>query len=89
MVTKIENENNNTKLLTAEAPNIGQESLEFKYRTRVPRNQLINTETYPGWLELPLTGMIFYGPKPVLATEVLESDLFYSQVYKGKQHEVH
>ena len=28
-------------------------------------------ETYPGWLELPLTGTNFHGPKPVRATEVL------------------
>ena len=28
-------------------------------------------ETFPGWLELPLTGTNFYGRKPVRATEVL------------------
>ena len=54
---KIENEINNIKTLTAEAPYIG---LHF-----------INKETYPGWLELPLTGSNFHGPKPARATEVL------------------
>ena len=41
------------------------------YRTRVSGVQSINIETYPGWLELPLTGNNFNGPKPVRATEVL------------------
>ena len=35
----------------------------------------INIETYPGWLELPLTGTNFNGPNPVQATEVL---LYYT-----------
>ena len=38
------------------------------YRTRV---KFINIETYTGWLELPLTGTSFQGPKPVRATEFL------------------
>ena len=46
---KIENENNNTKTLTIEIP--------YNYRTRAPRVLFINIETYPGWLELPLTGI--------------------------------
>ena len=33
---------------------------------RVPRAQFINIVTYPGWLELPLTGTNFLGPKPVI-----------------------
>ena len=28
-------------------------------------------ETNPGWLELPLTGTNFHGPKPVRVTEIL------------------
>ena len=52
---KIENENNSTKTLTAEAPFIGL----------VHRVQLINTKFYLGWLELPLTRPNFHGPKPV------------------------
>ena len=55
---KIENENNSMKTLTA--------VLSPTYRTRVPRVQFINIETYPAWPELPLTGA-----KPVRATEVL------------------
>ena len=44
--------------------------------------QFINTEIYPGWLELPLSGTNFHGPKPVRATEVLlhyfsSNQLFY------------
>ena len=37
----------------------------------MPRVQFINIETYPGWLELPLTRTNFHGPKPVRATEAL------------------
>ena len=33
--------------------------------------QIINTETYYGWLELPLVGTNFHVLKPVQATEVL------------------
>ena len=33
------------------------------YRTRVPRVQFINIETYPGWLELPLIRTYFHGPR--------------------------
>ena len=40
-------------------------------RSRVPTVQFNDKETYPGWLELPLTGTNFHGPKPVQATEVL------------------
>ena len=40
-------------------------------RTRVPRVQFINIETYPRWLEQPLTGTSFHGPKRVRTTEVL------------------
>ena len=50
------------KTMMAEALYIGLESLEFRF---------INTETYPGWLELSLTGTNFHGPKPVRATELL------------------
>ena len=59
------NENNNRKTLTAEA------SYTVHIYTRVPRVQIINTETYPGWLELPLTGTIFHAPSSVRVTEVL------------------
>ena len=37
----------------------------FIYRTRVPTVQIINIEIYPCWLELPLTGTTFLGPRPV------------------------
>ena len=57
---KIENENNKMKTLTAETPYKG-----------VPRDQFVNIEIYPGWLELPLNGGNFYGPNPVQATKVL------------------
>ena len=40
-------------------------------RPRVTRVEVIDIETYPGWLELPLIGTNFHGPKPVRATEVL------------------
>ena len=53
----VENEHNNVKTLTAEAPYIGV--------------QFIDIETYPGWQELPLTGTNFHGPEPVPVTEVL------------------
>ena len=46
-------------------------SLKIENETRVPRVELINIETYSGWLELSLTGSNFHGPKPVRATEVL------------------
>ena len=45
--------------------------IQLQYRTRVPRIQFINMETYPGWLELPLTGTNFSGPKPVRSTKFL------------------
>ena len=56
---KIENENNSTKTLK---PHIEDQR---------PKSSAYNIETYPGWLELPLTGINFRGPKPVRATEVL------------------
>ena len=31
----------------------------------------MNIETFPGWLELPLTETNFHGPQPVRATKVL------------------
>ena len=49
---KIENEVNNTKSLITEALYIGLDALEIR---------IINTELYPGWLELPLTGTNFHG----------------------------
>ena len=63
---KIEkNENKITKTLTAEA--------SYTCRTIVSRVQFINIQTYPGWLELPLTGPNLagpnlHGPKPIRAT---------------------
>ena len=42
-----------------------------KYRTTISRAQFGNIETYPGWLEQPLTGTDFDGPKPNRAIEVL------------------
>ena len=58
---KIEDENNSTET----------DHRSPIYRSRVPRVQFINTKPYPGWLELPLTGTNFHGPKPVRSTEVL------------------
>ena len=49
------------------------------YRTRVSRNAEIN----PGWLELPLTGTNFHGPKPVQAAEV---QLYFILYYIGIVH---
>ena len=60
---KIENENNDMKTLTAEAPYIGLESLEF--------GLYILKLTLPGELELLLTGTNFHGPKPARAIAVL------------------
>ena len=60
---KIENLNNSMNTLTPESP---------INRTRVPRVQFIDKETYSGWLELPLPlpGTNFHGPKPVSTTKV-------------------
>ena len=65
-VTK--NEINNTKTLTAEA----------QYMTIVPRIQFIYTETYPGWLELPLSGINFRrGTEVLLYISLLEFALIW------------
>ena len=42
------------------------------YRTRVPRVQFVNIETFPGWLELPLTQTNIHGPKPVRAMHIYD-----------------
>ena len=49
---KIENENKSAKTLTAEVSYTGSLELSF-------------LEICPGWLDLPLTGINFHGPKPV------------------------
>ena len=55
---KIENENKNSKTLTAEVSYMG---LEFRFYI----------ETNPGWLELPLARTMVRSPECVRATGVL------------------
>ena len=59
LLLKIENENTSTKTLPAAVSYTGLGSLELSLYRNLP------------WLELPLTGSNFHGPKPVGATEVL------------------
>ena len=73
---KIENENNSTKT----------DRRSPIYRTRIPRAPFINTETYPGWLELPLTGTNFYGPEPVPAIEVLMYKYAFLRLQDGSPY---
>ena len=64
------------KTLTPEAPYVGLQSL---------RVQFLNIKSYPSWMELPLTGTNFHGPKPVQATEVLlymGTDRYFPTIFK-------
>ena len=70
---KIENENNNTKTRTT----------EVSYRDYVPR-VLVYIETNPGWLELPLTGIYFYGPS---LFEPFFCSLSKGSTLKGMKHQ--
>ena len=45
----------------------------------------MNIETYPGQLELPLTGTNFHGPQPVRAIEVLFIRSRYGAIYDAIQ----
>ena len=49
-------------------------SLKIKKKTLTTDN----SETYPGWLELALTGTNFHDPKPVRVTEFL---LYFGYIF--------